>query len=270
MAPISILCTPSSGTVFPMGRTQVSCVAADAQNRSDTCTFAVTVQLVAQLSATRIVAFGDSITAGSLSPCGATSSTFGPLSFQEDLRLIIASIDVPSSYPAKLQTQLRARYTTQQPTVFNEGVGGERVEMGATRLPGVLSADRAQALLLQEGINNLNAGDPASAVVNGLRTMVRQARGMGIPVLLGTLLPERAGACRAYAVNAVPPANDQIRSMAAAEGALVVDLYQTFNGKTDTLLGPDGLHPNETGYDAIAQTFFDAIRQSLEGVPRQP
>jgi lysophospholipase L1-like esterase len=252
-----------------MGRTQVRCVAADAQNRSDVCTFSVTVQAVPQLSASRFVAFGDSITEGAFSPCAPTSS-FGALSADEDLRLIIASVNNPLSYPTKLQTQLRSRYTTQSPTVINEGFGGEKAEDGVKRLPGILSADRPQALLLQEGINSLHAGDSTSVVVDALRTMVRQARGFGIPVLLGTLLPERPGACRAFAVTAIPPTNDQIRVMAATEGAQVVDLYQVFNGKTDTLLGPDGLHPNEAGYDAIAQAFYDTIRQTLEGVPIQP
>ena len=266
-APVSVNCSPKSGTVFPMGRSQVNCTASDAQSHADSCTFSVTVQAVPQLSATRMVAFGDSITAGALSPCASLSSSFESYSLREDLRLIVASIDVATSYPAKLQTLLRSRYATQQPTVLNEGVGGEKVEDGVRRLPGILNMDRPQALLLQEGINNINGGAPASVVVDGLRTMIRQARGFGIPVLLGTLLPERPGGCRAFAVNDIPPANTQIRAMATSEGAFVVDLYQTFDGKTSVLLGPDGLHPNEAGYDAIAQTFFDGIRQTLEGVP---
>ena len=44
-----------------------------------------------------------------------------------------------------------------------------------------------------------------------------------------------------------------------AEGAILVDLYQAFEGQTDTLLGPDGLHPNDAGYQLISQTFFEAI-----------
>jgi lysophospholipase L1-like esterase len=251
-----------------MGRSQVNCTASDSQSHADSCTFSVTVQAVPQLSASKMVAFGDSITAGALSPCPSGSSSFEAFSLQTDLRLIVASIDVATAYPAKLQTLLRSRYATQLPTVLNEGVGGEKVQDGANRLPSILEIDRPQALLLQEGINNINGGAPASDVVNGLRTMIRQARGFGIPVLLGTLLPERPGACRAFAVNDIPPANTQIRALAASEGAFLVDLYQTFDGKTSTLLGPDGLHPNEAGYDAIAQTFFDAVRQTLEGVPK--
>lgn len=266
--PVSVVCTPSSGSVFPLGKSPVTCVAADSQNRSDRCSFMVTVQTVPMLTATRFVAFGDSITEGALASCPGTSS-LGYFNLQDDLKFLKASVNVPTSYPTKLQTLLRNRYSTQQPTVLNEGVGGETVEGGVARLPGVLDVDAPHALLLQEGVNNLSGGGSASAVVNGLRTMIRQARGRGIPVLLGTLLPEREGACRAYTPAAIAPTNDQIRVMAAAEGAVIVDLYQVFNGMTGTLLGPDGLHPNESGYQAIAQTYFDTIRERLEGSPIQ-
>jgi gliding motility-associated-like protein len=39
----SITCTPASGSVFPVGQTTVECIAADAADNKDTCTFAVTV-----------------------------------------------------------------------------------------------------------------------------------------------------------------------------------------------------------------------------------
>jgi hypothetical protein len=68
----------------------------------------------------------------------------------------------------------------------------------------------------------------------------------------------------------IAPANERIRQMALPEGASLVDLYPAFAGMTETLLGPDGLHPSETGYDMIAQTFFNAIRERLEGSPVQP
>src|SRR5262249_15925297 len=184
----------------------------------------------------------------------------------------LASIDVPSSYPSKLQNLLRDRYTSQSPIALNEGVGGEKVTEGAGRLPGVLNADMPQALLLQEGVNDINSNDSTAitSVVNGPQRVIRQAGGRGMPVFLGTLLPERVGSCRAYASALIASANDRIKAMAATEGALLVDLYQAFDGMTGTLLGPDGLHPNEAGYDTIAQTFFNAIRERLEGSPIQP
>jgi lysophospholipase L1-like esterase len=43
-----------------------------------------------------------------------------------------------------------------------------------------------------------------------------------------------------------------------------VDLHPQFVPQLATWLGLDGLHPNETGYAAMAQTFFDVIRARLE------
>jgi lysophospholipase L1-like esterase len=133
-------------------------------------------------------------------------------------------------------------------------------------LPGVLAARRPQVLLLQEGVNNINAnvGSSIPNVVAGLQTMIHQAKAQGVPVMVGTLLPERAGACRSYAPGLIAPANDAIRSLVASEGVTLVDLYQAFGGVAGDLIGNDGLHPNEAGYAKIAETFYEEIEKQLE------
>ena len=57
-----------------------------------------------------------------------------------------------------------------------------------------------EVLLLLEGVNDLNGGEThgTTEVVNGLRSMVRLARGRGVVVFVGTLLPQRHGGFRAY------------------------------------------------------------------------
>ena len=65
----------------------------------------------------------------------------------------------------------------------------------------------------------------------------------------------------------IVPANTQIASMAASEGVPLVDLYQAFSGQLNTLLDEDGLHPSDAGYEKIAQTFYETIRQRLEVQP---
>jgi lysophospholipase L1-like esterase len=105
------------------------------------------------------------------------------------------------------------------------------------------------------------------AILTALRTMVRFARGRGIQVFVGTLLPQRAGASKAFAVGLIEPMNAQIRTMAAAEGAVLVDLYQGFGGSPDPWVGSDGLHPTEAGMGRIAELFFNAVRERLETAP---
>src|SRR5262245_44816929 len=51
-APVSLQCAPPSGTRFAIGSTPVSCVATDALQRTDTCSFSVTVQAPPRVSAT--------------------------------------------------------------------------------------------------------------------------------------------------------------------------------------------------------------------------
>ena len=52
----------------------------------------------------------------------------------------------------------------------------------------------------------------------------------------------------------------QIRLGAPAEGAIFVDVYAAMLPDVNTLIGVDGLHPTEAGYQRIAETFFAAIR----------
>jgi lysophospholipase L1-like esterase len=272
--PISIVCTPPSGSSFKLGSTAVTCTARDAHQQAASCSFAVTVT-APRLTAMKFVAFGDSITAGELNPACTVPSEAGPLTaYFDNLRARPEAVDIGAAYPTKLQELLAARYTTQTPAVTNSGRGGECastasgcISYGETRLPGVLTSNAPEVVLLLEGVNDINNRRSAAIpdVVAALRTMIGQARGRGAQVFLGTLLPERVGACRGYAPSVIPPANDQIRALASSVNAPLVDLYTAFGADAPTaLIGFDGLHPTAAGYDLIAQSFFETIRKNLE------
>jgi lysophospholipase L1-like esterase len=254
-APLTTTCAPASGVSFPIGSTTVVCNTVDAMQHTGSCNFVVTVLAPARTSVTRYVAFGDSITEG----------------FPHAIVPQLVDPAPDGSYPAVLLALLRARYTAQTIVLFDEGVGGEVVGSGLARLPGVLSADAPGALLLMEGANDLNnfGADGVGLAVAGLREMVRDGRARGIPVLVGTLLPERANGDppRASHPELVVPLNNSIKAMVASEGVGVylVDLYAAFGGVADpALIGSDGLHPTAAGNERIAQTFYDAIRARLE------
>jgi acyl-CoA thioesterase-1 len=156
--------------------------------------------------------------------------------------------------------------------VIDEGISGETVAEGLTRLPGVLRADRPDALLLLEGVNDLNSSgsDAVPRVATGLQRMVQTARGTGLVVFLATLLPQRPGGLKAGSVALIEPLNEQIRHLSTMDGVVLVDLYQEFNGQVDTLISSDGLHPNAAGYQRLAASFFDAIRLRFEVVQPSP
>jgi len=269
--PINSSCSVASGSKFPIGSTVIKCTAEDAKHLTASCEFEVQVHAAPpkppapQLSVARFLAFGDSITAGVTATCARVTPF---MTFAETMRVLPRAADDPWAYPNVLQAQLRGRYTAQTPTVLNRGNPGEELADGATRLPGVLTADLPQVVLLQEGANDVNQGHSPSTMAAALRSMVREAKGRGMQAFVGNLLPQRplgvSGSCRGFGADGVVAANDQIRAMAAGEGVPLVDLFQTFGGAPGDLIGPDGLHPTEAGYAKIADAFFAVIQQRLE------
>jgi len=250
-SPVATSCAPPSPSMFQIGTTSVTCFATDALKRTASCSFPVVVTAPPRIVVTRFIAFGDSMSDGVLGLAPQTLGNPGPA----------------VGYAYKLRALLAARYTAQTISMTDEGRPGEWVTMGVTRLPGVLATDQPDAVLLLEGVNDLNSGGGDAAIPGikaGLTSMVRQARGRGVTVFLATLLPERPGSQRGSAPASIQPANVEIRNVANAEGAVLVDLYAAFAGQTTTLIGPDGLHPNENGYQKMADVFFDAITARLE------
>ena len=277
--PVTTSCNPSSRALFSVGTTNITCTARDTNQNIASCVLNVTVTRPGTLSATRFMAFGDSITFGPLlTVCSSASAQSLREWLQLDALFLrrLTTHDTPpaTSYPSVLQGLLRSRYVTQLATIVNEGFGGERVRDPATlvRLRQRLFADSPEVVLLQEGINDINEDffhdlSRLPQLVTTLRDMIREIRPR--PVLLGTLLPEDPNGCRgSRGYDLVAPANEQIRAMAASENNVTaVDLYQAFGGAPGPYLNDDGLHPNPIGYQKMAETFFDSIKKTFE-VPR--
>jgi lysophospholipase L1-like esterase len=254
-APVTVACTPPSGSTFPVKATTVSCKATDAKQATASCSFTVTVVPPPYLQYTRFLAFGDSLTEGQdglASPTGIGG--YVPLVVRPEI-----------AYPTRLQQALVARYVAQSPQVVNRGVGGEKATTGVSRLPTEIVNVRPEVVLLLEGANDIFGGNTAGVTpaASALRMMVRDTRSRGLPVYLATLPPENPAGSRGGGAALVVPLNDLIRRVASEEGAALVDLYAAFNGDL-TLIGPDGLHPNEAGYLRMAETFFAVIRERLE------
>lgn len=245
-------CTPASGTSFAIGDTRVSCSALDAAQQSATCSFTVTVQAPAapRLSLTRFMAFGDSMTEGKIS-------------------LVYPALVFPTSYTLKLEALLETRYPDQAPSivVIDEGLGGERAvdALSSGRFAQVLNADQPQVLLLMDGANDLLNGGSAAIpdAIKALDAMGSRAAGRGIAVFLATLPPENPLGRNGTAAASVAPFNAQVANLAASRQWTLVDVNAAFNGDLG-LIGSDGLHPTDAGYDVIAQTFFDRIVSALE------
>jgi lysophospholipase L1-like esterase len=222
------------------------------------------------LSVTKFVAFGDSLTVGE-------NGRFAVLG--------LGFIDPAATYPVKLQSLLNSEYPGQSIVVSNRGVSGEAVEAGVRRLPDVLSQERGGALLLLEGYNDLFAWckpqDASTAkctstineVVDDMRKMIQIGKtpSYGIKyIFVSTLTPPGpyvGGNDRRIAGQAIVQTNTTLASMVRTEGAVLVDSYPAFIGHEAEYVDQDGLHLRPAGYQALADTFFAAIRSTVTSTP---
>jgi lysophospholipase L1-like esterase len=246
--PVTCLPQPADG-LYPVGTTVTSCSTSTIPNRAS-CAFKITVIVPPRLAYTRFVAFGDSLTAGTISP--------------DAFRLLVS---VPDSYPFKLGNLLAARYIGQTVTVLDEGQSGEWiVDAVKGRFQAVLAADAPQVLLLLDGANDLLNLQSAAIpqILDSLTMMIRTARQRGVAVMVATFPPQDPNGSRGAGASAVPDLNRRIAALAADQGAVLVDLYSGLGGSPVGVIGADGLHPTAEGYTRIAQLWFDAIVSSFE------
>ena len=211
---------------------------------------------VPTLSRTRFLAFGDSITAGEV-----TAPVGGGIS-----KMVV----VPSaSYPSNLLSQLSTRYSTQVASlrVVNSGVPAESVIAGAARFPKALTADLPEVVLIMEGVNGISTLGPEVSTEH-MRSMVVNAKGWGVRVFVGSMVPTIPGRQRSQNSADLETYNVRLRRMAAEEGATFVDLYTPLLPEVLSVIGIDGLHPTEAGYRRVAQIYFNAIQASLEVTSR--
>lgn len=263
-APVTVTCNPAPGSDFRLGTTPVSCSATDAQSRSATCSFNVTLTGFT-LSATTFTTVGDSLTEG------------------ENGR--VTFLDLPNAYPTRLKAGLDALYPGQNLRVVNRGVSGWPIERTVQELPGDLAADRPDAVLLLSGYNNLlnecgrGPVDTASCrqaietIRFGVRDVIRRSKDSRVSyVFVSTLTPPgpvAPGAPRDRRISndAIVETNHQIRQMVSTEGATLVDVYPLFAGREAEYVEADGLHLRPAGNQAVADAFLAAIQATVQQTP---
>lgn len=211
-----------------------------------------------------LVAFGDSITEGA----GATPGAH-------------------LSWPEQLSRRLSGNPSTQDWVVVNAGISGNRLlhdggSQNALARFGrdVLSIAGVTDIIVLEGINDLGvayAPDRPRDVVDAddlilaYGQLVERAHTRGLRIFGATILPYAGaiyfspeGETRREKVNA------WIRTSGVFDGVIDLDALMRDPGDPKRLnedyeIG-DRLHPNDTGYSAIA----DAVAAFIEGLPKSP
>jgi acyl-CoA thioesterase-1 len=179
----------------------------------------------------KIVAFGDSLTAG-----------FGLLEKE--------------SYPYLLQEKLKADGYDYE--VVNAGVSGDTSIGGLERIDWVLEMENVEILILELGANDLLRRMPVGNMKKNLARIIEKAKAKNVRVLLcGMLAPPNVGAqyqrdyqlafpdlASEYKVDFLPFLLDSV--------ALNKDLNQA-----------DGIHPNAEGSKIMTENIYKALKPML-------
>lgn len=179
----------------------------------------------------KIIAFGDSLTAG-----------FG--------------LAEKESYPYLLQEKLKADGYDFE--VVNAGVSGDTSLGGLERSDWVLEQDNAKILILELGANDLLRGVPVAKMKENLDKIIRKAKAKKLKILLcGMLAPPSMGSeyQRDFMMAFPDLATEhkvEFLPFLLENVALKKDLNQA-----------DGIHPNANGAKIMTDNIYKALQPLL-------
>ena len=178
----------------------------------------------------KIVAFGDSLTAG-----------FGLLEKE--------------SYPYLLQQKLNADGHDFE--VINAGVSGDTTLGGLERIDWVLEMENIKVLILELGANDLLRGVPPAKVKANLDTMIKKAKAKNVRVLLcGMLAPPGNGDYSRDFTSLFPDLATQHKVDFLAFLLDGVALKKELNQA-------DGIHPNAEGARIMTANVYGVLKKML-------
>lgn len=181
-------------------------------------------------TAPRIVALGDSLTAG-------------------------LGISREQAYPAVLQRKLKENGRVID--VINAGVSGDTSADGLRRANWALEGD-VRLLILALGANDALRGLPVAQMKDNLQGIIHRARQRGIPVLLaGMEAPPNYG--EQYAAE-----YRQVFQALSRENTLIFVpfLLQGVAGVAELNQG-DGIHPTSAGAERIADHLWPSVEKMM-------
>lgn len=174
--------------------------------------------------------------------------------------------------------------------LVNRGIGGDRTIFARRRFEADVLQLQPRLTVIKIGVNNTwdldiwwdptlrrEVAEIEDEIVGDLDGMVRAARERGIIVALCSILPTdvpfngNTAARNALIVRA----NQRLRALAAAHGAVYVDYHARLADEDGQTLRPgladDGLHPHMLGYQIMATTLLETLaRAGIEVINARP
>jgi acyl-CoA thioesterase-1 len=180
----------------------------------------------------KIVAFGDSLTAG-----------YG--------------LQPQESYPALLQKMLDADGFKYE--VLNAGVSGDTSAAGVRRIDWSLDAGNVRFLVLELGANDFLRGQPVAETKKNLAAIIERAKSRNVRVLLaGMLTTSEFG--RGYETEI----RDAFQSLAKEQEVTLIPFFLEGVAGVDELNQQDRVHPNPQGTRIVAANVYKYLKPMLE------
>lgn len=221
----------SVGSIFLIALA-AACSAAKYERQANGSSAKPLVTPQSQAQRPKIIAFGDSLTAG-----------FG--------------LAEKESYPYLLQQKLKADGYDYE--VVNAGVSGDTSLGGLERADWVLEQENAKVLILELGANDLLRGLPPAKMKENLDRIIRKAKSKNIEVLLcGMLAPPAAGSDYQREYMLVFP------DLADEHNVEFLPFLLDGVALRKELNQPDGIHPNAEGEKIMTENIYRALKPMLE------
>jgi acyl-CoA thioesterase-1 len=179
----------------------------------------------------RIVALGDSLTAGLGLPASA-------------------------AFPARLEQTLRAKGMAV--TITNAGVSGDTASDGLARLDWSVP-EGTDAVILELGANDALRGIDPAVTRKALAEILDRLRQRKLPVLLcGMLAPRNLGEDYGHKFDAIYP------DLAASSGVLLYPFFLDGVATDGKLNQRDGMHPTAAGVDVIVARILPKVQELIQ------
>ena len=186
--------------------------------------------VVANAKPVKIVALGDSLTAG-------------------------LGLPVQEAFPAKLQAALKAKGI--EATVVNAGVSGDTTSGGLDRL-GWSVPDDTDAVIVELGANDALRGLDPDITRKALNAILDKLAARHIPVLLaGMKAPRNLGSDYTGKFDAIYPA------LAANHPVVFYPFFLEGVAGDSHLNQGDGMHPTAAGVDVIVKNTLSKIEELI-------
>ncbi|WP_247870523.1 SGNH/GDSL hydrolase family protein [Azospirillum sp. TSO5] len=199
-------------------------------------------QRIAAGAPIRIVAIGSSSTAGA----GASSQN--------------------KAYPARLDHYLSERFRNADIAVLNRGINGETDDQTEKRIEADALSAKPDLVIWQVGANTVLRDGDQGLSERSIRQGVARLRAAGVDVVLMDLqyapkMLEKTGVAPMLTrITGIATDNhiglfhrfDVMRSLVESRGMTMADL-----------IGPDGVHQNDVGYDCVARILAAGIEDAV-------